>query len=131
MVKLSGTLKITVKAGQGLQDMDWWAGASDPYLQVLLDGTEVFSTGWKENTGNPYWNDSHTCLVNKYANQLKFVVWDRDVGAADDKLGTLTFSAHDIRDNKKDGWQNLAHGEGGKINLSIEFKEVTFDSHIF
>jgi len=134
MVKLEGLLKISVKSASGLRDEDWWGGHSDPYVQVLLDSTEIFSTSWKDGTGSPDWYESHTCLVNKSVTNLKFIVWDNDPGKLDDKLGSKVFSAWDVSRGTQSGWHSLTAGDGGSggsIQLTVEFQKLSFDSHIY
>ena len=52
-----GDLKVTIQKCEGLDDADY-AGTTDPYAYITIDGCDPQQTSKKSGTLNPKWEES-------------------------------------------------------------------------
>lgn len=84
----AGNLTVLVKSCAGLDDADF-AGTTDPYAYLTIDGCEPQQTEKKDGTINPEWNQELTFegIENPLSKTLKFTIYDDDTFSRDDKIG--------------------------------------------
>jgi len=89
-----GKLTVTIVKASGLKDRDW-AGDSDPYVIVKLNGNQCDScrTATVDNSNSPSWNHEINFDISSQKDKLTFDVYDDDTAAMDDALGTVDSSA--------------------------------------
>lgn len=108
----SGNLGVFVKSCTGLDDADF-AGTTDPYVYLQIDGCEPQQTEKKEGTINPEWFQEvmFEGIENPLSKTLKITIYDDDTYSRDDKIG---YCEVDLAD--------LAIGEENKeYELGVDF----------
>eukprot|EP00929_Paragymnodinium_shiwhaense_P100274 TRINITY_DN624_c0_g1_i2.p1 TRINITY_DN624_c0_g1~~TRINITY_DN624_c0_g1_i2.p1 ORF type:complete len:233 (+),score=73.97 TRINITY_DN624_c0_g1_i2:70-768(+) len=93
----SGNLSVMVKTCTGLDDADF-AGTTDPYCYVQIEGCDSQQTEKKEGTVNPEWNqelvfEGIECPLSK---TIKFTIYDDDTFSRDDKIGYCEVKLSDL-----------------------------------
>jgi Ca2+-dependent lipid-binding protein len=94
----SGTLTVLVKSCAGLDDADF-AGTTDPYAYVTIDGCEPQQTEKQEGTINPEWNQELTFegIENPLSKTLNIKIYDDDTWSRDDKIGECTVDLAELK----------------------------------
>eukprot|EP00406_Dinophysis_acuminata_P032378 CAMPEP_0179359170 /NCGR_PEP_ID=MMETSP0797-20121207/79304_1 /TAXON_ID=47934 /ORGANISM="Dinophysis acuminata, Strain DAEP01" /LENGTH=248 /DNA_ID=CAMNT_0021074447 /DNA_START=61 /DNA_END=804 /DNA_ORIENTATION=- len=108
----AGNLKVTVKSCTGLDDADF-AGTTDPYAYLTIEGCEPQQTEKKEGTVNPEWDQelSFEGIENPLSKTLKIKIYDDDTWSRDDKIGECEVDLAELK-----------MGEGAKdYELGVDF----------
>jgi len=84
----NGDLLVRVISCTGLDDADY-AGTTDPYVYLEIDGKEPQQTSKKEGTVNPEWNEEIVFedIEKPLSKTLKMTIYDDDTWSRDDKIG--------------------------------------------
>merc|ERR1719510_1653219 len=106
-----GTLTVLVKSCTGLDDADF-AGTTDPYAYLTIDGCEPQQTEKQEGTINPEWNQELTFEIeNPLSKTLTIKIYDDDTWSADDKIGQCDVDLAELK-----------MGEGSKdYEMGVDF----------
>mmetsp|Transcript_19827 Transcript_19827/g.37296 ORF Transcript_19827/g.37296 Transcript_19827/m.37296 type:complete len:807 (+) Transcript_19827:60-2480(+) len=109
--------KVTVLAARTLRNTDWW-GKSDPYCICEVPGKRKsrFQTPVVKNNLNPVWNFAHDVAEFAIGDDLKFMVYDKDM-VKSDHLGTCTLKARLFYPQGYDGWLDLDDGKQHNVRL--------------
>ena len=86
-------------------------GSSDPMCEVYWQGEKLFRTNTVRNNLNPVWNQEFVIpieLDNILESELRFDVYDIDVGSKGDFLGCVMLNSDDILDSV-----------GGKVSVDM------------
>jgi hypothetical protein len=96
--------EVKIESARNLRDADWLTGTSDPYCTLESLGTSKlkFRTKTVNDKENPVWNQKVKMSLNMHED-IKFTIWDQDVGKADDLLGWAKVSFKDIAGKGFDG----------------------------
>ncbi|CAE8637960.1 unnamed protein product [Polarella glacialis] len=88
-------LEVKIVSARDLRNADWITGTSDPFCLCEATGTskDRFRTKVVSDRTDPVWNQAAKMTVS-HGEAIKFTVFDKDVGKADDMLGwvELAFS---------------------------------------
>eukprot|EP01124_Arcella_intermedia_P009742 TRINITY_DN1635_c0_g1_i2.p1 TRINITY_DN1635_c0_g1~~TRINITY_DN1635_c0_g1_i2.p1 ORF type:complete len:1186 (+),score=442.50 TRINITY_DN1635_c0_g1_i2:50-3607(+) len=115
--KIRPILIITAVSGKNLAAKDD-NGLSDPFMKITLRG-KTQQTKVVEETLNPEWNETFEFQVASEKDQLKFMVWDYDIGTIPDFLGEGSLIKHQPK-----------RPTIGSILKELEDKE-TFEQELF
>ena len=126
---LVGRVDFHIHRAEFLIDMDIIT-ISDPFVEIQIDGEEMFRTNVVEDNLNPVWNESGSFNVNKEVSEIAFLVKDKDrIGS--DCLGRVTIPVQDLGGGNK--IENLFVLEGStgaepgadqaKLKLTIQYFE--------
>jgi len=102
---------ITVEEAKNLPNMDTWT-VSDPYVVIMHDGRKVGQTKVIDDDLNPKFNFQCVCEADPNKN-FNFHVWDKDVGTADDSLGSLDMDCKNFGSESGE-WVPIQRGKGPK-----------------
>merc|ERR1719343_1397470 len=93
----SGSLSVFVKSCTGLDDADF-AGTTDPYVYMTIEGCDPQQTEKKEGTINPEWFEWKTFENIEYplSKTLNIKVYDDDTFSRDDKIGECEVDLADL-----------------------------------
>eukprot|EP00933_Yihiella_yeosuensis_P082501 TRINITY_DN96405_c0_g1_i2.p1 TRINITY_DN96405_c0_g1~~TRINITY_DN96405_c0_g1_i2.p1 ORF type:complete len:285 (-),score=91.63 TRINITY_DN96405_c0_g1_i2:205-1059(-) len=106
--KMCYDLDVKIASARGLRDADWGPGTSDPYCVAEPTSypasvkPKVFRTKVAKDKENPAWNQMAKLTVG-YGGNLKFTIYDKDVGKEDDLLGHVELPFNDFRVNGFEG----------------------------
>jgi len=83
-----GDLTVRVIKCTGLDDADY-AGTTDPYAYLQIEGMEAQQTSKKEGTINPEWDEEIVFegIEKPLSKKLKITIYDDDTWSRDDKIG--------------------------------------------
>ena len=96
---LVGRVDFHIHRAEFLIDMDIIT-ISDPFVEIQIDGEEMFRTNVVEDNLNPVWNESGSFNVNKEVSEIAFLVKDKDkIGS--DCLGRVTIPVQDLGGGNK------------------------------
>ena len=126
---LVGRVDFHIRRAEFLEDKDIIT-ISDPFVEIQIDGEEMFRTNVVEDNLNPVWNESGSFNVNKEVSEIAFLVKDKDkIGS--DCLGRVTIPVQDLGGGNK--IENLFVLEGStgaepgadqaKLKLTIQYFE--------
>ena len=126
---LVGKIDFYIHRAEHLTDKDIIT-ISDPFVEIQIDGEEMFRTNVVEDNLNPVWNESGCFNVNKEVSEIAFLVKDKDkIGS--DCLGRVTIPVQDLGGGNK--IENLFVLEGSigaepganpaKLKLTIQYFE--------
>ncbi|ORY07619.1 hypothetical protein K493DRAFT_310160 [Basidiobolus meristosporus CBS 931.73] len=86
-----GVLKITVRSGRNLKNLEFM-GMSDPYVILQCNNrAELGRTSVKKNTLNPVWDETYFILLHRLSDTLSLEVYDKEEVKKDRSLGTASF----------------------------------------
>ena len=74
-------------------------GSSDPFCEVYWQGELVHTTAYLLNTLDPFWDESVRLHMKPEAlrmSELKFIVYDYDMGGQKEFLGQITLTHKDL-----------------------------------
>lgn len=96
--------EVKIESARNLRDADWLTGTSDPYCTLESLGTSKlkFRTKTVNDKENPVWNQKVKMSLNMHED-IKFTIWDEDVGKAPDLLGWAEVPFKDIVGRGFDG----------------------------
>ena len=118
-------------------------GSSDPFCEVYWQGELVHTTAYLLNTLDPFWDESVRLHMKPEAlrmSELKFIVYDYDMGGQKEFLGQITLTHKDLISHpgkmmEKTLMQMPSDKEKrkgqtqGKIRLMIDFnRDETFNT---
>lgn len=88
MSSLRYELEVKIASARNLRNADWVPGGSDPYCLCEVQGSSKskFKTKTVENKSDPVWNQGAKLTIAR-GDSLRFTVFDKDLGKADDLLG--------------------------------------------
>merc|ERR1712187_128969 len=94
----SGNLTVLVKSCSGLDDADF-AGTTDPYAYLQIEGCDSQQTDKKEGTINPEWEQELTFegIENPLSKTLKIKIYDDDTWSRDDKIGECEVDLSELK----------------------------------
>mmetsp|Transcript_54407 Transcript_54407/g.150936 ORF Transcript_54407/g.150936 Transcript_54407/m.150936 type:complete len:295 (-) Transcript_54407:94-978(-) len=126
----SHTLRVMIKNATGLRESDnWFGGKTDPYVYMTITDAEGRKVAGPKQTsvkqdegGNPEWNEELVFdegIPHPSACRLKLVVYDKDRGTRDDKLGEATVHLGMLKNSQEDRDFRLNTGKGGKLNFTL------------
>ena len=126
---LVGRVDFHIHRAEYLTDKDVIT-ISDPFVEIQVDGEEMFRTNVVEDNLNPVWNESGSFNVNKEVSEIAFLVKDKDkIGS--DCLGRVTIPVQDLGGGNR--IENLFVLEGltgaepgadpAKLKLAIQYLE--------
>eukprot|EP00906_Rhabdomonas_costata_P035107 RCo049347 len=92
---MSGRVVVRVERGVNLRPMDI-NGKSDPYVRVLLRGSELTRTPLVVKTNNPTWSAIVDLGQVKASESVTFIVMDNDALKSDDLIGLATVTIADL-----------------------------------
>ena len=96
---LVGRINFHIHRAENLMDKDI-IGISDPFVEIQIDGEEMFRTNVVEENLNPVWDESGSFNVNKEVSEISFLVKDKDkIGA--NCLGRVSISVQDLGGGNK------------------------------
>jgi len=92
-----GELVVTIKKCEGLDDADY-AGTTDPYAYITIDGCDPQQTSKKSGTLNPKWNEEFTFRVkHPLKKKIHIKVYDDDGFSRDDCIGEIDYDLNKIK----------------------------------
>jgi len=97
-----GNLVVKIAKCTGLDDADY-AGTTDPYCYLQIDGSEAQQTSKKEGTINPEWDEELTFenIQNPLSKTLKITIYDDDTWSRDDKIGQCEVDLAELMANEE------------------------------
>ena len=96
---LVGRVDFHIHRAEYLTDKDVIT-ISDPFVEIQIDGEEMFRTNVVQDNLNPVWNESGSFNVNKEVSEIAFLVKDKDnIGA--DCLGKVSIPVQDLGGGNK------------------------------
>jgi len=111
----TGTISITLKAGQNLPIKDVLTRSSDPYAKIDHPGIDLPKHRWKSaiqyKTLNPVWEHDATCAINLSDRgvHITIEIWDADKVGKDEFMGEYKINIDNCPDDVKveDQWVPL------------------------
>jgi Ca2+-dependent lipid-binding protein len=92
-----GDLKVVIHKCEGLDDADY-AGTTDPYAYITIDGCDPQQTSKKSGTLNPKWEESFDFRVKTPLDKkIHIKVYDDDGFSRDDCIGSIDFELNKLK----------------------------------
>ena len=131
----AGVLNVNIVEAKGLENKDTiFQGKSDPYavLRITSDGeTSIFKSSVVNDSLHPVWNMSVDLPVDnpEALDELLIDVYDKDVGSADDFLGSCKISKTVLRTaittgQRQEVWKLLQDVKSGYIRAQVSWCEL-------
>ncbi|XP_052767239.1 uncharacterized protein LOC128208010 isoform X2 [Mya arenaria] len=95
-------------------------GYSDPFCEIWMRDTKLFSSSVKKKTLSPMWNESVALQVTEDCGMLEIQVFDKDLITRNDFLGKVMLTLDDLKElslKGTDDWFPLKHTKSGQIQL--------------
>lgn len=101
-----GDLVVKVIKCTGLDDADY-AGTTDPYAYLTIEGCEAQQTEKKEGTLNPEWDQElvFTGIEKPLSKTLKIAIYDDDTWSRDDKIGSCEVDLAELKANEEKNYE--------------------------
>ena len=128
--------RVGIIKGQNLEAFDA-GGTSDPYCRIrdleCIASRSKVKTSIQKKTLNPTWNSSFQLALDDMFHHglagLEIELWDSDVAAKDDFMGSIVIRRRDFRFEKVRTFpilntKNVVHGS---IEISLEFLGQTYE----
>ncbi|KAJ7155513.1 hypothetical protein C8R43DRAFT_922812 [Mycena crocata] len=150
-----GVIIVIVKSAVDFKDGDggkFWESSAEKRGDVYVTlgwgkwGKPVWSSRIIENEGNPFWYETAVLLVGpselNAKERLRLQLYDSDRGAADDLLGTVEVSLHDLMgdpkcqnkmSSRKDGFTDVGGSKpcAGELEWDCGyFAKATLDQYL-
>ncbi|XP_063685823.1 uncharacterized protein LOC134819675 isoform X2 [Bolinopsis microptera] len=94
-----GLIHVEIKEAIDLPDTDgFFAGATDAYVKVKLDGAKIAKTSIVEDNTSPIWNQKFVTFINHIGDVLSIEVVDDDIGK-NDSIGTHEINFREFVEN--------------------------------
>ncbi|KND03955.1 uncharacterized protein SPPG_01407 [Spizellomyces punctatus DAOM BR117] len=124
-----GMVHCDVLEARGLEAVDS-GGASDPYVQIYLNGSKIHKTRVIKKTLDPVWNETFSCPVtSRLRSTLEFRVKDWNNFAKDVTLGTVRVQLGRLVPNTVVTHEYPLEGAaGGTIKLRMFFDPQAIES---
>ncbi|TPX65676.1 hypothetical protein SpCBS45565_g05016 [Spizellomyces sp. 'palustris'] len=124
-----GIVHCDVLEARGLEAVDS-GGASDPYVQIYLNGSKIHKTRVIKKTLDPTWNETFSCPVtSRLRSTLEFRVKDWNNFAKDVTLGTVRVQLGRLVPNTVVTTEYPLEGAaGGTIKLRMFFDPQAIES---
>ncbi|KAL4237453.1 hypothetical protein ACF0H5_002170 [Mactra antiquata] len=109
---------LTIVQAKELRPMDR-NGYSDPFCEVRIGETKLFSTSVKKKTLSPQWNESVTLQVTEECGMLEIQMFDKDI-MFNDFLGKISLTLDQLKEISLKGtadWFTLQHTKSGQIQV--------------
>ncbi|CAK0818342.1 unnamed protein product, partial [Prorocentrum cordatum] len=126
--------RVTIVSARNVRGADILGGKSDPYCVCEVVGRRNQNkqqTPTVSNTNDPKWN--YTFEVKDCAGEedLKFTIYDSDVGSRDDVVGVGTLQAHQYFPEGWDGELRLGStkGEASFLKVRVVPAEPSYEAH--
>jgi hypothetical protein len=121
---VSGTLSVKHIKAYNLEDEDWFAEISDPYVALSLAGQECKTQILHENS-DPQWTDPCKFSVSRRDAKLHLQVFDYDKGASDDELGDLLrIDLREVIDTGASKEYTFELNGKGKVDVMLAFSST-------
>eukprot|EP00931_Biecheleriopsis_adriatica_P023457 TRINITY_DN14805_c0_g1_i1.p1 TRINITY_DN14805_c0_g1~~TRINITY_DN14805_c0_g1_i1.p1 ORF type:complete len:295 (+),score=105.79 TRINITY_DN14805_c0_g1_i1:76-885(+) len=118
-------LEVTMASAKNLRDADWMPGGSDPYCRCEGIGRTKAKIETKvvDNKRDPVWNHTEKMVIG-HDDSLKFTVYDKDVGDADDLLSDVELPFAKLMPSGFKGSLRLKHTNGDTAKAVVSDLEV-------
>lgn len=119
----TGLLQLSIISASGLRSADS-GGSSDPYVEAIVDGTQVFRSQTVKKSLNPEWNEN--CSINvpsRTRSEIRLEVFDWDRTGTNDSLGYVIMDLTKLPVDKATAME-FKFNTQGTLKIAANFKPM-------